>query len=139
MPEMKVFDYLEHYLFEGADLAKLRRFDKYHHNNPHVFEEFKRIAYLEYGRRKKYGANAIVDTMRWSSGLVVFESDEFKISSGFPAIYARLLAITDFRFLVFFDFKPLKRAKGSFKRKLREEAEKERSQVRTIHYGGVPR
>lgn len=77
-------------LFDNIDKALLKRFKEYHATNPHVYEEFKRLAFqaIKAGR-KKYSAWVIINVMRWNHDIQT-TGDEFKISNGYIGIYARL-------------------------------------------------
>lgn len=75
---------------------------KFHEENPHVFELFKAFcADLRNAGRKRYGAKAIVERIRWHLD-VETKGDQFKINNNFPAFYSRLLMIEDPSFVDFF-------------------------------------
>lgn len=67
------------------------RFRIYHENNPHVYEEIERRAWMLYrAGRKRIGMKAIAESIRWES-LISTEGDPCKINNNHVALYARLL------------------------------------------------
>jgi hypothetical protein len=67
-----------------------QRFNEYHGKNPHVYEAFKRCT-LQAIRRgfRNYGANGIVQIIRWETGVTASDPDGFKINNSYAAFYAR--------------------------------------------------
>jgi hypothetical protein len=67
------------------------RFERFHADNPRVFELFKRFAAEVMGRGlKRFSADAIVQRIRWFVQ-VDTTGDEFKVNDNYSAYYARLL------------------------------------------------
>ncbi len=92
--------YFSHYSKETLD-----QFKKFHYNNPHIYEEFKKLAYkMKSTGRKKYSSKMIINVLRWETDLKS-DGDEFKINDRFQSIYGRLLAYQDPAFEEFFEFR----------------------------------
>ena len=67
------------------------RFLAFHAANPHVYEAFRRAALALRDRgRRRYGAKAIYETMRYMMALQT-EGDEFKLNNDYTSRYARML------------------------------------------------
>ena len=60
----------------------------YHKRNPHIYQAFERRALLIAGKRWRFGAQAIFETLRWES--LVGGDEEFKINNSYTAYYVRL-------------------------------------------------
>lgn len=70
------------------------RFELFHTSNPHIFEAFYAAALdLKRQGRKRYGAKAIYEHMRFHQGLSTSGGD-FKLDNNFTSRYARLLLTT---------------------------------------------
>lgn len=64
-------------------------FDKYHRENPAIFQMFSRFAFEAIGKgRKHIGANAIIERMRWET--MIEGNDDFKVNNNYAPFYARL-------------------------------------------------
>lgn len=64
-------------------------FQIYHRENPQIYEEFKRFSLQIANRnRKKFGAQAVIERMRWESFVV--GNDDFKVNNNYSAYYSRL-------------------------------------------------
>lgn len=88
--------------------AMRTKFREYDRRNPEVYREFKLLAYeLVEAGREKYGAWAIMNTIRWNHDIRT-SGDVFKIRNDFISLYARKLAKEDPAFKTFFTFKRLK-------------------------------
>jgi hypothetical protein len=98
-------DYKKELYFSHYSKKTLDDFKKFHANNPHIYEEFKKLAYRmkETGRRK-YSSKMIINVLRWETDLRS-DGDEFKINDRFQSIYGRLLAYHDPIFEEFFEFR----------------------------------
>lgn len=65
-------------------------FEKFHAENPSVYELFKRFAFQVIRRGfQHYSADAIVHRIRWETG-VVTQGDDFKINNNWVSAYARM-------------------------------------------------
>lgn len=64
------------------------RFEKYHADNPHVYEAFRKFALESAARRPHFSARAIFHRMRWQT--MITGNDEFKINNNYSAFYARM-------------------------------------------------
>jgi hypothetical protein len=81
------------------------QFEKFDQDHPSVYREFKEIAVslLNMGR-KRYGAKAIIEYIRFNRNLKN-RGELFTINNNFTAYYARKLAEEDNRFRDFFEFR----------------------------------
>lgn len=83
----------------------VKRFLKYHADNPHLYELFKRFSTdLKRSARRFYGAKAIMERIRWHINIET-KGEEFKISNNYTSCYARLLIADDPWFKEFFKTK----------------------------------
>lgn len=64
------------------------RFEAYHAENPHVYQQFKTFALQSAARRPRFSARAIFHRMRWQS--MIEGNDEFKINNNYSPYYARM-------------------------------------------------
>jgi hypothetical protein len=66
-------------------------FDRYHQDNPQVYEAFKRLTFqLINAGRENFSASAVVERIRWGVSIGEYGSDDFKINNNYRAFYARL-------------------------------------------------
>ena len=65
-------------------------FEDFHENNPHVFEEFEKLALkaIRKGRRK-LSAKMIINAIRWNE-YVESDDESFSINDAYQAYYPRL-------------------------------------------------
>jgi len=67
-------------------------FDKFHSQNPKIYEAFKKFAFLASQRREHYSAKMVMYRVRWDTEIVENNpSAEFKIDDGWISHYARML------------------------------------------------
>lgn len=117
-------------LFDEADPRLLRRFAKYHAENPNVFAEFETYARrIAATGRQRYSAWVIIQVIRWDYDIRT-TGEVFQINNDFIALYARLL-IT--RVPWFASFLELRKMKST--RKLSEE-DADRQNVPQTPYQG---
>lgn len=92
-------------LFAHYPKKLLEEFKTYHHKNPHVYEEFKRLA-LEMAAtgRKKYSSKCLINVLRWNMDLRT-NGDVFKINDKFQSIYGRMFVHNHPEFADFFEFR----------------------------------
>lgn len=91
-----------HEKFDDIAQHIVRKFSKYHVENPRVFELFKKYSYqLKNSGVKHYGVGAIMERIRWHIA-VETTGDEFKINNNYRSCYARLLITKDPWFETFF-------------------------------------
>jgi len=84
-------DELANELFGKIGHERLTEFKKYHADNPHVYSEFKKLAYrMKSTGRKRYSASAIINVLRWHKDLET-TGDTFKLNNNYTALYSRLL------------------------------------------------
>lgn len=75
-------------LFDGINDKK---FVEYHEQNPHLYEEFKKIALESIAMGlKNYGAKSIFEIIRWETAKR--GEGEFKINNNYAPLFARLFA-----------------------------------------------
>lgn len=100
-------------LFDGYPQAVIDRFNEWHRRNPHIYEQFKRLAYkMRATGRERYSARTIVEAMRWHYDLRT-TGDVFEINGDFVPIYARLLIQNHPEFTGFFELRVV-RSRGAF-------------------------
>jgi len=64
-------------------------FLKYHRDNPHIYEAFKKFTVKAINKgHKRWSAEAIFNVMRWETEIT--GNDEFKINNNYKALYARM-------------------------------------------------
>lgn len=77
----------------GLERSAEERFMRFHVDNPHVFEQLKKMA-LEWRRRghQHGGIKMFWEALRYQRGLETADAaDGFKLNNNYPARYARLL------------------------------------------------
>tara|TARA_B100001093_G_scaffold42692_1_gene36274 strand:- start:155 stop:544 length:390 start_codon:yes stop_codon:yes gene_type:complete len=69
-------------------------FDRYHQENPKVYEAFKRLTFqLISAGRENFSASAVVERIRWGVSIGEYGPDDFKINNNYRAFYARLFHV----------------------------------------------
>lgn len=92
-------------LFSHYPPVLLRRFKIYHSQNPHIYEEFEKLAFeMKATGRRKYSSKMIINVLRWRMDLKTIHTD-FKISDCFQSIYGRLFVYNNPDFIDFFEFR----------------------------------
>lgn len=77
-------------LFSGKSEAQ-QKFDKFHKENPKVYEELLALAKQAHDRgRSKIGINMLVEVVRWNR-YIQTRGDVFKINNNFAPYYVRLI------------------------------------------------
>ena len=72
------------------ELTNKEKFEKYHKENPHVFEMFKSFAFDAINSGvKALSAQLIIERMRWESMLKT-TGERYKINNNYPPYYSRL-------------------------------------------------
>lgn len=118
-------DDLRDELFSHYPTMTLERFKHFHKLNPHVYEEFKRLATkMRATGRKCYSAQAIIYVLRWEFDLKT-TGDVFQINNDFTSIYARLLVYNHPEFSEFFEFRKMPNAGIKSQEQVRREQTKE--------------
>ena len=86
-----------------------QKFQKYHRDNPQVFQEFLKLTREARAAGKQhYSVWNVFNKMRWDSDMKVNNLDEFKISNNYFAFHARLIMEMYPEFAGFYRTKPLK-------------------------------
>jgi hypothetical protein len=100
-------------MFSGYPVSVLRRFNEWHGANPHVYQQFKTLAFqmLKTGRQR-YSARTIIEVMRWHYDLET-TGDVFELNDNFTPIYVRLLIHHHPEFTNFFELREV-RSRGVF-------------------------
>lgn len=83
LADVVVPDYAEH-------LTLAERFAEFHRVNPHVADALEVLAEQWLARHRKVGMKALVERLRWESGIRT-EGDLWRINNSHVAFYARLL------------------------------------------------
>jgi hypothetical protein len=82
---------------------KTLKFLKYHRENPHVYDLFKKFSrQVLLSGHAHYSARAVFDRIRWYTTVETECEDGFKISNNHSPFYARMLIKEDERFAGFF-------------------------------------
>jgi len=100
-------------MIEQLDLAFLAtiqtEFDKYHANNPHVYDLLVQLARKVKARgRKHYSIASLFEQVRWHFNFEVDTDDGFKISNNHRSRYARLIMEREPDLKGFFNTKTLR-------------------------------
>ncbi len=84
---------LNHPAFEDVRRSVVVRFEKFHAENPHIFELVVKFAkQLKARGRTRYGMKSIAERVRWEMA-VETDGDDFKINNNYMSCYARLLIL----------------------------------------------
>lgn len=89
------------------------KFLGFHEENPRVYEKFCVCAHRIKNKRTRYSAWAIINVIRWETDLGS-DTEPFKISNDYIALYARLLTYQDAKFEGFFLLKEMKKNNRRF-------------------------
>ena len=86
------------------------KFEKFHTENPHVYELFKKFTLQAIAKHhKRLSAWLIINRIRWET-MVETTGDDFKISNDFIALYSRKFMKDYPQYEGFFVVKEMKRA-----------------------------
>jgi hypothetical protein len=66
------------------------RFALFHWHNPHVADALERLADQWLNRHRKVGIGALVERLRWESGITT-SGEAYRINNSYRSRYARLL------------------------------------------------
>jgi len=104
---------MENDIFDGYPQIVLDRFNSFHLANPHIYHEFKRLAYkMKATGRQRYSARTIMEVLRWHYDLKT-TGDVFELNDNFTPIYVRLLLQQHPEFINFFELR-IVRSRGIF-------------------------
>jgi hypothetical protein len=86
----------------------LTKFERYHRNNPHVYDLFKRYAFaiIQRGIRRT-SVWLIMNRIRWEMTVETY-GDEFKICNDYFALYARMFVVENPDYRDLFQLKTMK-------------------------------
>lgn len=74
------------HLFDGINNKK---FPKYHNENPHIYEAFKKYTFEAIDRGRLYfSSEAVINRIRWDS--LISGNDKYKINNNYKAFYSRM-------------------------------------------------
>ena len=94
-------------LFKGASPELLRKFKKFHTENPAVYTLFLKYANeAKAANRKRFSGWMIANRIRWFTTIETRGSD-YKLSNDFIALYVRLLIYKQPHFEGFFQIKQM--------------------------------
>lgn len=89
-------------IFDGIEPRIREQFFIFHDANPHIFKLFEKYAAeLKQTGRRHYGANIIIERIRWHQAVSTTDQ-EFKINNNHAPMYARLLILVDPSYRAFF-------------------------------------
>ena len=92
-------------IFKDVSRDIVIRFEKFHHNNPSVFDLFKLYAeQIQDAGVERSGAKSIMERLRWDYNFETVD-EPFKISNSYTSMYARLLILKHSKFKNFFTIK----------------------------------
>ena len=88
-------DHLQFGLFEGDEDERddvQVCFEKFHRDNPHVYEKLVALArQVQRSGFKKYSTSALFARLRWHYHFETHSDDSFKLSNSYTSRYSRLL------------------------------------------------
>ena len=69
------------------------QFNRYHADNPHVYDELLRMAYrAKAAGYQRWSVKAMVEILRWERAILTGNPDGFKCNDHHSSFYARLLS-----------------------------------------------
>ena len=75
--------------WESPGRTLREKFDRYHTDNPHVYDLLVRMArQAQQAGHKRYGMKSLFEVMRWKM-TVETSGDSFKLNNNYTAFYAR--------------------------------------------------
>lgn len=105
MTQLDLFSIKSHPVFRDIQPHVVDHFWKFHTENPHVYELFKRFsADARNAGRRAYGSGAIFERIRWHVSIEV-RGEDFKMNNNYRSCYSRLLCIEDPEFQGFFQLR----------------------------------
>tara|TARA_R110002126_G_scaffold152930_1_gene300135 strand:+ start:127 stop:396 length:270 start_codon:yes stop_codon:yes gene_type:complete len=82
-------------------------FKKYHEDNPHIWEAFKKYSFEAKRKKfKNYSSNGIFEIIRWHTDISA--RDEYKLNNNYRPDYARKMMLEFPEFKDFFSIRILK-------------------------------
>lgn len=73
---------------------KTSKFLEYHETNPQIWKAFSRKTFQTIDRGfRQFGAKAILEIIRWETGVAADGADGFKVNNTYAPYYARLFAV----------------------------------------------
>lgn len=90
----------------GVDADTVEAFILWHNKNPGVYPEFRTRALTAIAFKRKFGAKAIMEVLRWESEIV--RGEDWKVNNSYTAYFARVF-ITEFpEHQGYFEFREVK-------------------------------
>lgn len=93
-------------LNQGVPQITVDKFINSFLSNPLVWQQFERFTLDAIKTRRRFGAKAIMERVRWETE--VSRNEEFKVSNNWTAYYARIFALKHPTYRDYFDFKNVK-------------------------------
>lgn len=97
----------EQYELLGGERAIRDAFLEFHHNNPQVYAELRRLALAAARRNHRAGIGQLFEILRWRRGMQT-RGDEFKLNNNFRSHYARALMQREPELAGFFEVRRLR-------------------------------
>jgi|694.fasta_scaffold02764_37 hypothetical protein len=96
----------ERLLAEGVPAETVAAFIENFLANPLVWRQFERFALDAIQTRRKLGAKAVMERVRWETEIE--RNEDFKVSNNWTAYYARIFALKHPAYRNYFDFKQVR-------------------------------
>jgi hypothetical protein len=103
---LKIDDAREHLLKQGVPLETVDAFLSSFLANPLIWRQFERFALDAINTRRKLGAKAVMERVRWETEIE--RQEDFKVSNNWTAYYARIFALKHPTYRDYFDFKQVR-------------------------------
>lgn len=103
---LKIDDARDHLLRQGVPPETVDAFLSSFLANPLIWRQFERFALDAINTRRKVGAKAVMERVRWETEIE--RAEEFKVSNNWTAYYARIFALKHPAYRNYFDFKQVK-------------------------------
>ena len=103
---LQIDDARRQLLSDGVPPETVNAFIESFQANPVIWRHFERFALDAIQVRRKLGAKAIMERVRWESE--IGQNQEFKVSNNWTAYYARIFALKHPPYRDYFQFKKVK-------------------------------
>jgi hypothetical protein len=103
---LKIDDARGHLLAQGIPAETVEAFMQSFLQNPLVWRQFERYALDAIQTRRKVGAKAVMERVRWETEIE--RAEDFKVSNNWTAYYARIFALKHPAYRNYFDFKQVR-------------------------------
>jgi hypothetical protein len=83
------------------------KFEEFHKNNPHIYNEIVRLArQWKKAGKKRLGIKMIFEVLRWNTAIAT-QSQDFKLSNNYTSRYTRLIEAQESDLVNVFRTRPL--------------------------------